>query len=214
MGTNGRIPVAFIVLLLCIVCHPVLAGSHFFTDGSIPDGTEVTVGVFDHDGDWDQELTSFPIRVETGINDFGSLFAQLDIIKVDTVWGNTTTAGIGLGGMARIWDDSPELPVDIALRGSAAYIFEKKEDHRIIADAYTDLECSVIASKNLAEYIDFDLTPYSGINLTFAIADEDNTTNLTLAMGTRARFTDQISAFLELDLGDRMGWGVGTAVRF
>ncbi|RQV96842.1 hypothetical protein EH221_04480 [bacterium] len=210
-----RIP---LVLIAAILMCPTLvnSASHYFTDGAIPEGAEFTLGIFDHEGNFLGDANTFPLRFEMGFSGKMSGFIQAEWLKLDTIVGDISTFGFGLGGMYQIVEDGKSLPFDISVRGSAMHYLEKEKTMgiiRLIMDSYTDIQVSGIASKTFKDLGAFDITPYSSLNVAFVVSD-DTDTAFTFALGGRFRFAQSWSLFAEYDLGDRDGWGFGGSYSF
>ena len=183
-----------------------------FCDGQIPENGELTFGVFSYEGNFLGDVKVFPLRYEMPFSEKVSIFAQVDWLKMETIFGNTSTFGVGCGGMYNLVEDGEILPFAVALRGSINYYFDKEEDF-VSIDSWTEFGISGIASKKFNNVSNFDITPYAGVTLAFTTEDESDTA-LTIPIGARAKFNGNWSMFAELDFGDRDGWGIGGAYSF
>lgn len=201
-----------------VICLPVaLASGHYFADGLIVDNMEFTFGIFDYEGDMFGDANLYPLRLEAAFSDQLSLFGQVNYINFDTLVGDISTFGIGVGGTYLFMEDSNQIPFNVSGRAALIHYFENEEEKGIVTmtvGPFTDLEASVIASKIFRDINYWDIVPYGSINLVQTFAEEDDDTSMTFALGARAKFRNQWSVFMELDLGDRDGWGIGGSYAF
>ena len=202
------------VLLFSVSFAITFASPHHFCDGQIPTSLEVTFGIFQYDGNILGDISSYPLRVELPLSQRLSAFCQVELMQFDTILGDASTFGIGGGMMYKLLPEGDALPFDYSLRGAVDHYFEKEEDF-IVIESSTEVEVAGIASKIFkgVKGTLWDIIPYASLNFAILTGD-DSDTALTFGLGGRARFSNKWSFILEMDMGDRDGWGIGGSYIF
>ncbi len=204
-----------LLTLIFIIAVPAFAGTHYFTDGIIPDGMEFSIGYVDIDDDGWLDIYFIPMRLEAPIADNISLFGEFQYNDYDF----ESTFSIGGGAMLRLIEDGTTLPFNVSLRGALFYGFEKKEDGWTLIPSIFSFEGRAIISKQFDHAVDW--TPYA--NLVFSRSKysynfggynaSESDSYLDFVLGVKLRF-DQFGIFAEGVFGDQDAFGIGGSFTF
>ncbi len=214
-----------LLILIFITAIPAFAGKyyfagiHYFTDGIIPAGAEVSIGYVDieTDSSW-IDLYLIPIRLEAPVADNVSLFGEIQYRNYDPLG---STYSLGTGAMINVIKDGVTLPFNVSLRGAFLYSFEKKDEIWTAIPSIFTYEGRAIVSKQFGHAVNW--TPYA--NLVYSHNTQTSVYNasgkkytsresyLDFVLGLKLRF-DQFAIFGEGIFGDQDAIGIGGSFTF
>ncbi|MBN1880439.1 hypothetical protein JW823_10045 [bacterium] len=203
-----------ICFIFAMCAGTAMAATHFFTDGLIPDGMEFSIGYadIDEDNSW-IDVYVIPFRLEASFGDKMSLFGEFQYADYDF----ESTFNIGGGAMVQlVTDGETEIPLNVSVRGSLFYGFEKETNGYTSIPSIISLEGRGIVSKRFSDH-PVDWTPYGCVILQYSKwdsdYDDDSETYFDIALGAKLRF-DNLALFAELIFGDLDGIGIGGSYSF
>ena len=205
-----------IFVLATVLAGPAFAGTHFFTDGQIPDSIDIIVGVVSVENEWDEleyDVMSIPFRVESAFTSDISWFVEGQFQDYDDA--DESTFSLGLGVMYKFIDSNESMPIDLSARGSIFYGMDEEKNGWTIIPSFVNIEGRLIASKRLDNPVDW--TPYAAAIITYSEADwdvdDDSEMLFDVSVGSRFRF-NQLGINVEAILGDQTGFGIGAVYSF
>lgn len=204
-----------LLALIIAVAAPVFAGTHYFTDGIIPDGMEFSIGYVDIDDDGWLDIYFIPMRLEVPIANNLSLFGEFQYNDYDL----ESTFSAGGGVMVRLIEDGQTLPFNVSLRGALFYGFEKKEDDFTLIPSIFSFEGRAIISKQFDHAVNW--TPYANLIYSRSKAtyefwgekESESESFVDFVLGVKLRF-DQFGIFAEGVFGDQDAFGIGGSFTF
>jgi hypothetical protein len=186
------------------------AFNYHFSSAEIVDTMEFTFGYFNIPAGY-----SLPMRVDFPVSDDLHAFGQCELLQEDVTTESLHTIALGGGAVYQFYPQTNEFPVNLAIKFGYLHIIEKTRNYEFVRYRIVEsniISISGIASKNIEEYIDYDVVTYAVLSLSVDISDSNSYS--TFSLGARAHFTDQWSAYLQIDFGRIDGFGIGGAYRF